>query len=211
MSKGHIDTDNKCLIVDNIKVICRFSTGPYYELLKAIILFDTETFDNILVNPCIDLMSTEYIIQPNSTECLFTILDVCCIIPCTEFLDILLSYGNRLDVNHKNQTSGMAPIHLATTTNCILNWNTIMHLCRYPQTDINLPDGDGNTILHLLVIKCINDKGKSYSMIHYYELLELNTINPNLLNNEGVSPAHIVATSSRSNPFKRFLMEILMQ
>lgn len=160
------------------------SVGPNKELLKAVELNNIKLFKIILDNSFVDL---NYVYSKPYSG---TILEICCILPQKhEFIEKLLSSG--VDVNHLNEIHNNAPIHLAATSQSKKAFSLLIN---HPQTDINLPDGDGNTALHILSMADEMDHSqKEYRLML---LLESENINPNQLNKRGMSPAYIVAISS---------------
>lgn len=189
--------------MENLIISCIRSDGPYYKLLKATERDHLNAFQSLVNNPATDLMSTEYCIRfdENTEEWFGTILDVCCLLPKRgKFVQNLLSSDGIFDVNHLNETIKKAPIHLAAM-NIIPNDAALVVLIKYPKTDVNLQDGNGNTVLHILA------RNPKVQCVRFSKLLTKDEINPNLLNKKDECPAYIMATlkEKNSNNMKEFL------
>lgn len=170
--------------MDDVEMSSVCSIGPNKELLEAVESKNLGLFKTILKNASVDL-SYEYT-KPYPG----TILDICCVLPYKHlFIRELLSAG--VNVNYLNKSQNKAPIHLAAMNRCKYAFYRL--LLYQPKTDVNLPDGDGNTVLHILAMA--GDMDCSEFLLRYRS----EDIKPNRLNKKGLTPAYIVATLQKNN------------
>ena len=112
-----------------------------------------------------------------------------------EMITLLLKYG--LNINSKN-------IYGNTALSYALNRRNQIHIKYLLKNgaDINIVDSMGNTILHKIVLYALFERLKNKELDEIFEIVSSYSINPNIKNNDGMTPLHLAVKPSKEKDEK---------